>query len=116
MPQASDLVFFHISAVQSAEGPAAASGGEAAGSEKGAPAKTAEAADAGTAAALEEHSGSEQQQPDQAQGDSGRKKDLSELLQPGDPVEFVVAASSHDAVRHKGNRPPKLMGTSVSLP
>ena len=42
--------------------------------------------------------------------------DLSELLQPGDPVEFTVAASSQDGVRHKGNRAPKMMAKLVCVP
>lgn len=64
--------------------------------------------------------GSAAQQGDEGQGSSqqgekGKKRDLSELLQPGDAVEFVVAASSQEGVRqHKGSRPPKMMGKEVS--
>lgn len=42
-----------------------------------------------------------------------KETDLSELLQPGDPVEFVVAASNQDGVRHKGNKAPKMMAKLV---
>jgi hypothetical protein len=125
VPQASDLVFFHISAVQTGDTSAAAASAEAAGSQEETPAEIQTITEAGTEPAAAEQPGSEQQQPDQAQGlkqqesesqgDKGRKRDLSELLQPGDPVEFVVAASSQDGVRHKGNRPPKLMGKEVSI-
>ena len=111
---AADLIFFHISAVQPDQ-PAVA---------EGAP-KSAE----GTAEAAQPEGGAQigagqqgiaAQQGDETQGskeqgEKGKKRDLSELLQPGDAVEFVVAASSQEGVRqHKGSRPPKLMGKEVS--
>lgn len=34
-------------------------------------------------------------------------RELTELVQPGQAVEFVVSASSHDKVRNKGGRAPK---------
>jgi hypothetical protein len=44
-----------------------------------------------------------------------KKRDLALLLQPGDSVEFIVAASSHDGARNtKGGRPTKLIGKQVT--
>lgn len=63
---------------------------------------------------MADQAGSEQQEQQQ-QPDQGKKKDLPELLQRGDPVEFIVAASSQDGVRHKGTKPPKLMAKQVRL-
>ena len=37
------------------------------------------------------------------------KKVLSQLVQPGQPVEFTVSASSHDKVKHRGGRASKYM-------
>lgn len=110
-------MFFHISAVQSDQ-PAAADGPpeSSATSEETLAAAQAEGGvqtDAGQPGSAAEQ-GDEAQGPKQ-QGEKGKKRDLSELLQPGDAVEFVVAASSQEGVRqHKGSRPPKMMGKEVS--
>ena len=111
LAEATDLVFFHISAVQ-LDKPAAPEGAPE-GSEQTAGAAQAEGevqADASQAgSAVDEANGPKQQ------GEKGKKRDLSELLQPGDAVEFVVAASSQEGVRQvKGSRPPKMMGKEVS--
>ncbi|BDA49818.1 probable cold shock domain-containing protein E1 [Coccomyxa sp. Obi] len=116
LAEATDLIFFHISAVLS-DKPAAADGApeSTASSEKISAAALAEGGVQTDAGQL----GSAAQQVDEMQGpkqqgDKGKKRDLSELLQPGDAVEFVVAASSQEGVRqHKGSRPPKMMGKEV---
>ena len=43
-----------------------------------------------------------------------RSVELSSMVQPGDAVEFVVAASSHDGVRHRGSRPPRMTAKQVT--
>ena len=41
-------------------------------------------------------------------------RDLTELVQPGQPVEFAVSASSYDKVNNKGGRPPKYVARQAS--
>ena len=43
-----------------------------------------------------------------------KSKDLTQLVQPGQPVEFIVSASSHDKVKHKGGRAPKYLARQAS--
>ena len=35
-------------------------------------------------------------------------------MQPGQPVEFTVSASSHENTRNRGGRPPKYMARQAS--
>ena len=39
---------------------------------------------------------------------------LTQLVQPGQPVEFTVAASSHDKVKNKGSRAAKYVAKEAS--
>ena len=48
------------------------------------------------------------------QQSSAQSKDLTHLVQPGQPVEFIVSASSHDKVKHKGGRAPKYLARQAS--
>ncbi len=132
-------VFFHVSEVQAdAEqaadktSPAAATPAAAAGPPEGESDAGGQAAAAPAEAQQQQPDGAEvpadspaeegaaEQEPKQDAERGKQQKelrapvDLSSLLQPGDPVEFTVAASSHDGVRHRGNRAPRMMAKQVA--
>lgn len=44
-----------------------------------------------------------------------KRKVLTQLVQPGQPVEFTVSASSHDKVKHRGGRASKYMAKEASV-
>ena len=134
--EAGELVFFHVSEVLPEQEPppapqpsaqpsdeALAADGQATGppGQQPSPAEGAAAPSQPQETALppQQPAGTAQMAQDGAKPvqDAERRRqrdaDLSELLQPGDPVEFVVAASNQDGVRHKGNRAPKMMAKLV---
>ena len=47
------------------------------------------------------------------QGSQGTR-DMTEIVQPGQPVEFTVSASSQENTRNRGGRAPKYMARQAS--